>query len=82
MRFLSLAYNIRSLRGSELQPGDGVEALPKVRLHGLGVACLCQDLQQLVVGQEVEPDAYARTLREYKATSRKMHLCSRVSVVH
>lgn len=55
VQLFSLISNIVRLQG-ELQPGDGVEALPEVWLHRLRVACLCQDLKQLVIGQEVEPD--------------------------
>ena len=39
---------------AELELRDGVEALAQVRLDGKGVTCLGEDLQQLVVGQEVE----------------------------
>lgn len=38
-----------------LQALDIVEAFLEVRLHGFGVFRLTQDLQQIIVGQEVEP---------------------------
>ena len=36
-------------------PGNGIEALAEVRLDGLGVPGLREDLEQLVVGEKVEP---------------------------
>ena len=35
--------------------GQGIEALPEMWLDGLWVAGLREDLQQLIVGEEVEP---------------------------
>ena len=40
---------------SDLQSGYVIEAFLEVGLHGGRVARLPQDLQQVVVGQEVEP---------------------------
>lgn len=34
---------------------DAIKALLEVRLHSLRVAGLAEDLEQLVIGQEVEP---------------------------
>ena len=40
---------------AKLQLGDGIKALAQMRLHGQRIAGLGQDLQQLIIGQEVEP---------------------------
>jgi hypothetical protein len=42
------------VRAAKLEAAHAVEALLQVRLHGLGVLRLRQDLQQFLVGQEVE----------------------------
>lgn len=40
---------------SKLQLRNGIKALAQVGLYGQWVPGLCQDLQQLIVRQEVEP---------------------------
>lgn len=38
------------IQQGKLQPRNGIKTFPEVRLHGLGISGLSQDLQQLVVG--------------------------------
>jgi hypothetical protein len=44
----------RILLSSKLDTLDGIEAFVQVRLHGLGVTCLRQNLNEFVISQEEE----------------------------
>lgn len=52
MRYLT--FGVLRLLDAELEFGDGVEALPEMWLYGERVPGLSQDLEQLIIGQEVE----------------------------
>lgn len=52
MRYLT--FGVLRLLDAKLEFGDGVEALPEMWLYGERVPGLSQDLEQLIIGQEVE----------------------------
>ena len=49
-----LTFRIIRWLDAKLEFCDGVEALPEMGLYSQGVPGLSQDLEQLVIGQEVE----------------------------
>lgn len=66
------------------QQFDVVEALFEVRLHGLWVAGLAQNLQEVIIGQEVEAredvalGLQVHVQRLLNVLQNRVHLCQRV----
>lgn len=62
MRYLT--FWVLRLLDTELEFGNGVKALPEMWLYSERVPGLSQDLEQLVIGQEVESGTMTETLNK------------------
>lgn len=60
-----LTFWVLRLLDAELEFGNGVEALPEMWLYSERVPGLSQDLEQLVIGQEVESGTMTETLNKF-----------------
>lgn len=63
MRYLT--FWVLRLLDAELEFGNGIEALPEMWLYSERVPGLSQDLEQLVIGQEVESGTMTETLTKF-----------------
>lgn len=63
MRYLT--FWVLRLLDTELEFGNCIEALPKMWLYSERVPGLSQDLEQLVIGQEVESGTMTETLTKF-----------------
>lgn len=60
-----LTFWVLRLLDTKLEFGNGVEALPEMWLYSERVPGLSQDLEQLVIGQEVESGTMTETLNKF-----------------
>lgn len=63
MRYLT--FWVLRLLDAELEFGNGIEALPEMWLYSERVPGLSQNLEQLVIGQEVESGTMTETLTKF-----------------